>query len=652
MLKRHFYKIPHSIIALVCMVFAGCSTEQSPYLTPDVSLPAPPREAPQKHAVQRRPWDLWTPGRDLAGARIADPRIAAADQLYVEGDLAKAAAEYAALKPAGLTPAERAALAMRTAATQLSLDQPTRALSTLSGFFRAEGRSADDVEPTFALLFGYAYGRGSDLEQSLAWFSRADRTAGPGTVSVSAAQGVRYFLEGVAPERFEALDAVWGTDEFVRRLIGEERYRRANGGVVASGPRRDGLWASAAAPLEKSDPAAMPSGATTVGVLLPLSGRYTALGTSTKNGIDLALQGQSDSAMVAPVFKDTGEETTQALVAAQELFTVDRAPIVIGPLLSEQVNAVTGVVRQHAASMLSFSKRSDAELGEGVFRLGTTVESQVGSLAEAAVKKLGLKRFALIAPSDIAGQEFLNGFSQKLRELGIEPVFQTTYAKEDMNALVAIAQEVETQPIDAIFFPDSLTAASRFFSSLAPAVRERIRPLGLATWDNPGLLANSRTVLAGAVFVSLFFAESPRPAVSQFVQSYLDQYRVKPDFLAAQGFDAATLVAAAVAQQRQSGAPFAAALGSIGSYEGLTGTMTIDGNGEIRRTFTVVQLQEDKVVELLEAVTPSFVMRGDEAIDGTAAEAPLPGAAGGFRAERSVGQIGEILREVHGSTEG
>ena len=300
------------------------------------------------------------------------------------------------------------------------------------------------------------------------------------------------------------------------------------------------------------------------------------------------------------------------------LLTIDRAPVVIGPLLSEQVTAVTGVVKQYAASMVSFSKRSDAELGDGVFRLGTTVESQVGSLAEAAVKKLGLKRIAIVAPSDIAGQEYLNVFAQKLRGLGVEPAFQTTYAKEDMNALVAIAQEVEAQPIDGLFFPDSLTAASRFFSSLAPVARERIRPLGLATWDNPVQLANSRTVLAGAVFVSLFFAESVRPAVSTFMQSYHDQFRVKPDFLAAQGFDAATLVATAVAQQRLTGARFADALSSIGTYEGLTGTISVDGTGELRRTFAVVELRDDAVVELTEPITPSFVMRGNEAVDQTA----------------------------------
>jgi hypothetical protein len=142
------------------------------------------------------------------------------------------------------------------------------------------------------------------------------------------------------------------------------------------------------------------------------------------------------------------------------------------------------------------------------------------------------------------------------------------------------------------------------------------------------------------VFVSLFFTESTRPAVAQFMQSYYEQFRVKPDFLAAQGFDAATLVASAVGQQRQSGAPFAVALGSIGSYEGLTGTMTIAESGEIERTFSVVQLVDDKVVELTEPITPSFVMRGDEALDG----AGIPGMSGGNGASSGIpaGSLSEL----------
>jgi branched-chain amino acid transport system substrate-binding protein len=651
MLKRRFQSSSFFLMPFVLLSLWGCATDTSPYLAPSPPLPLPASPAPHKEMVQRRPWDLWSPGRDLVGAKILDPRIVAADRLYVDGDLAKAAAEFASIKPIGLPENERAALAMRTAATQLSLDQPTRALATLSNFFRAESRSADAVGADFAVLFGYAYGRGKDLEQSLAWFSRAERTAPAGMLSARVAQGVRYFLEGVPAEKFDTLDAVWSGDEFIRRLIGEERYRRAQGGVVASGSRNERLWVSAAPSVE---PVPLPlegQTTTTVGVLLPLTGRYTALGTSTKNGIDLALQAQPDRNLISPVFKDTGEDPTQALTVAQELFTVDRAPIVIGPLLSEQVNAVTGVVRQNSAAMVSFSKRSDVELGDGIFRLGTTVESQVSSLAEAAVRKLGLKRIAIVAPSDIAGQEYTNSFAQKLRELGVEPAYQTSYSKDDLNALVAIAQEIEVIPLDGIFLPDSLTVASRLFSSIAPAVRGRIRPLGLATWDNPGLLANSRTVLSGAVFVSLFFTASSRPAVTTFTQSYFEQYRVKPDFLAAQGFDAATLVASAVAQQRLSGAPFAVALGSIGAYEGLTGTMTIDESGEIRRSFAVVELRDDTIAELVNPVTPAFVMRGNDVVEtgnGIAA-APLATAR---EAASPADQVSGLVNQFEGTTKG
>lgn len=647
MLKQHFVKFAQSIFILAAVGGMGCSTVKSPYLSGEAGLPLPVPDAPKKQTVQRRPWEVWVPARDLNGAHIVDSRILAADRLYVDGAIANAAEQYAAIRSNGLPPNERAALALRTASTQLTLDQSTRALSTLSTFFRAEGRSADDVDSTFALLFGYAYGRSKDLEQSFAWFSRADRTGGAGGVSEAAAQGVRYFLAAVPVERFDALDQTWGNDEFVHRLIGEERYRRRSGGAVVALDRTDALWAgSALAPQPVQKPVSAGSGATTIGVLLPLSGRYNALGASAKNGIDLALQGQPDRDLLVATYKDTGEDPVQALVSTQELLTVARAPVVIGPLLSEQVSAVTGVVKQFEAAMVSFSKRSDAELGDGVFRLGTTVESQVGSLAEAAVKKLGLRRIAIVAPSDLAGQEHLNVFAQKLRALGVEPAYQTSYAKEDMNALVAIAQEVEAQSIDGIFFPDSLTAASRFFSSLAPAARQRIRPLGLAVWDNPVQLANSRTVLAGAVFVSLFFAESTRPTVSQFMQSYLAQFRTKPDFLAAQGFDAATLVATAVAQQRLTGARFADALGSIGTYEGLTGAISVDGNGELRRTFAVVELRNDALVELTEPITPSFVMRGNEAVDLVASSTPQTETGSDGKSKTRSGDVSSLLEEL------
>lgn len=598
----------------------------SPYLSGDAPLVTRETRPPARPVTPRRPWELWSSGRDLSGGPIGAPRMIEGDRLYREGNQAAALTEYLQVQPQTVSAAERAALTMRVAATQLVLDQPTRSLATLSNFFRAEGRTVEAVDAPFALVFGYAYGRSGDLEQSLAWFSRANRTAAGGVTVQGAADGVRYFLQAVPAERFETLDAMWTTDEFVGRLVAEERYRREAGGEVMGGGRKDPLWIASAPALEVPEPVVAGSRAVPVGVLLPLSGRFGNLGTSTRNGIDLAIRAQSDQELVAVLYKDTGEDPGQALAMAQELLTTDRASVVIGPLLSEHVNAVTGLVRQNAASMVSFSKRSDAPVGDGVFRLGTTVESQVSSLVEAVVGKLGLRRFAVVAPSDLAGQEYQQAFVRALRQRGLEPVFQTTYAKDDMNALVAIAQEVETQSVDGLFLPDSLTAAGRFFSSISPAARVRIRPLGPAAWDNPIELANSRTVLSGAVFVSLFFGDSSRSVVADFIRSYVDQYRVKPDFLAAQGFDAATLVAAAVAQQQATGARFADALAAVGAYEGLTGKIVVDQSGEIRREFAVVELQGEKAVELTAPATPAFVMRGDERAVIDAAGADIEGS--------------------------
>lgn len=613
MVKRRLLVCRPLALVLGVVVLAACSAERSPYLSGVARLPvAEQPRVPSEPVIQRRPWEIWSVGRDLNGARLTAPSLLAADERYAAGDPTGALNDYLRIPPSSLTMDERPALAMRIASTQLLLDQSTRALASLSGHFRAAGHTAENVDAPFALVFGYAYGRAGDLEQSLAWFSRANRNGLGGVTAVGAAQGATYFLQAVPAERFDAVAATWTSDEFVSRLIGEERYRRGSGGEIFTVTRRDPLWLAGAPPSVVGEPLTSQVETVPIGVLLPLSGRFGNLGASTRNGIDLALQGQPDKEGIAVTYKDTGEDPAQALAVAQEAITTDRASVFIGPLLSEQVNVVTGLVRQHAASMVSFSKRSDAPLGDGVFRLGTTSESQVSSLVEAAVTRLGLRRIAVVAPSDLIGQEIQGIFVQKLRDRGLEPVYQTTYAKDDMNALVAIGQEVESYAVDGLFIPDSLTAAGRLLSSIAPGARARLRPLGLASWDNAVELANSRTILDGAVFVSLFFTESGRGAVTDFIRLYTDQHRTKPDFLAAQGFDAATLVAAAVAQQRATGARFSDALTAIGSYDGLTGRMSVDPSGEIRREFAVVELRGEKTVEVTAPVTPAFVMRGDE----------------------------------------
>jgi ABC-type branched-subunit amino acid transport system substrate-binding protein len=137
----------------------------------------------------------------------------------------------------------------------------------------------------------------------------------------------------------------------------------------------------------------------------------------------------------------------------------------------------------------------------------------------------------------------------------------------------------------------------KLLSNLSPSTRKTMRPLGTALWDNSSKIANSQALFDTAIFVTPFFPQSSRPVVQQFNESYKGKFKVAPNFLAAQGFDAGTLVVAAIHKAARERKSFTDALSSLPRYEGVTGLIDMGPGGEIRRSFYVVEVSKNGFLE-------------------------------------------------------
>jgi ABC-type branched-subunit amino acid transport system substrate-binding protein len=579
------------------LLLSSCSGGASKYVNgkpprPDLSE----RTAiPSTDQGERMPWEVWALGRDLQGGPLADRILLEADELVRRGEREAALKVYRSIDQRRLTPLEREAAALRIASTQLSLDEARAALTTLSSYFRSAGKSEADVDPRFCLIFAYAYGRLLDFDQSLAWFSRTQRVAGAAGLREPAGLGIRLLLRAIESEALYTLSKNWTTDSFVYTFIGQERRRRVQPGyelLASSGP----FWVM---PGENSAGLNAPSLAerSVLGVILPLSGPFAALGKGTKQGIELAMEGRALPGVTLEVRDDAGD-SVQSVAAARELVGAGQASMVLGPLLTEPALRVSEVLRIERRPIIAFAKSGSFPPGGGVYRLGPTPESQVRSLVERTNSAYGYTRYALVFPQDAAGEEFARAFRAEIEGLGLQLVYESSYPKDDYAAMLPISKELEEKGPQAVFFPDNLKAAVRFFSYLSGGNGTKVRPLGTASWDNSAELQQSRAVLDGAIFVSPFFKRSSRPEIVQFIDSYRARYGSEPDFLAAQGFDAATLALEGVRHARENNSGLDEAFSGLGMYQGLTGGIKVREDGELVRQFSVVNFEHGAMVEL------------------------------------------------------
>jgi branched-chain amino acid transport system substrate-binding protein len=564
------------------------------------------QEQPKEQLAERMPWEMWQPFQDLRGGQLVNRSLVLGDELQERGKRQSALDAFQKATTEDLNDAEAEAAAIRIASQYLALDQSKKALSSVGAYFKKIGKDEANVDVPFGLILAYAYGRHGDTEQSLAWFSRVSvegRQGGPAVRSAST--GAAMLLRTVSQEDFDKIAVNWRADTFISEQIGKERLRRASqpeGLGDAYDPKVPFWIAFGAASLTDQGVGSanrVAAGSSTVGLIVSLSDRFGALGRDTKQGFELAVEAQNATRAqkVSVVARDVGADTAAASAAVRDLASSQGVSVIAGPLITEAAVSAAQTARELGMPIVTLSKSDSFSTGDNVFRLGATTSSQIDALVNAAFNDYGISRLAIAYPQTAAGTEFLDAFRKKLGALGLSLELEVAYTSADEMSLADVARQLEGSSAEAVLIPDSIEVSEKLLRNFSPVLRKRMRPLGTAMWDNAVKIARSQALFERAIFVAPFFSQSNRPEVQSFIESYRAKYKTTPNFLAAQGFDAGTVIVNAIAKRDSSGSSFGEAVKNMPPYSGVTGVIAARASGELERAFYVVEVLRDTFQE-------------------------------------------------------
>ena len=290
-----------------------------------------------------------------------------------------------------------------------------------------------------------------------------------------------------------------------------------------------------------------------VAVLVPLSGPDAAVGRALGNAAMLAMVDTGTRA-----FELTLIDTAKGgVVAAAAQAIGSNHGLILGPLMSDEVRAVTPLAQRARVPLIAFSNDREAA-APGAYILGFTPSQAVERVAlEAAAK--GSKRFAAIAPASPYGERSVQALATAVQQAGGALVGVETYAAPS-GARAAI-RRLGGRAYDAILIADSPQVATLG----APSLRAGARVLGTERWasGSPGTTPRLR----GA-----WYAAPTEGRWSQFVGRYKARYPGQnPPRIASLGYDA-VLLATRAARGWAPGRRFP--LGAIDDREGFAG---VDG---------------------------------------------------------------------------
>ncbi len=140
---------------------------------------------------------------------------------------------------------------------------------------------------------------------------------------------------------------------------------------------------------------ALPEGPVSVALLLPLSGPSAGLGAAMLDAAQMALfEIGAERLLLLP--RDSGGTPEGARRAAADALA-DGAALILGPLFSGSVAAVSPLAKAAGVNVVAFS--SDRRVAEpGIFIMGFLFDQQLGRVIRFAIER-GLGRFAALAPA-------------------------------------------------------------------------------------------------------------------------------------------------------------------------------------------------------------------------------------------------------------
>ena len=332
-----------------------------------------------------------------------------------------------------------------------------------------------------------------------------------------------------------------------------------------------------------------------IGHLAPLSGDYGYYGELEKEGIDLAAseinkKGGINGQKLLIAREDDQADADKSVLALSKLIFADKVQAVIGSISSDALLADTPIAEKNKVVLMSaLAGTSKITASDYTFRVYPSNTQQGEELAAAAVLA-GYKNAAIIYINNEYGLDLTKSVRGAASRSGIDISIMEGYRAETIDFKDQLARIKEKNP-EAIFL---LSYPKDMGIILKQAQEEGITAKFFApdTFSDPGIAEGARKITEGIVYIM------PEEQLSdEFLKKFKKKYGKTPTVFNALSYDALNLLARAIERGGNNGAAIKDDLLKIKDYQGATGSITFDANGNaINRPLKLKTIKEGKPV--------------------------------------------------------
>jgi branched-chain amino acid transport system substrate-binding protein len=286
-----------------------------------------------------------------------------------------------------------------------------------------------------------------------------------------------------------------------------------------------------------------------VGLMLPYTGTYAALGQMIENGFKLYVQEQGGKlgGRELQYFKvDDESEPAKATDNVNKLIKRDQVDVLVGSVHSGVALAMARAAKESNTLLIVPNAGADAITGPlcspGIVRSSFS-NWQPGYATGVIAAQRGHKRAMTITWNYAAGGETVKGFAEAFEKGGGKVLRDLTVPFPNME-FQALLTEIAAQKPDVVFAFFAGAGAVKFVKDYAAAGLNKTVPLVASGFLTDGTLEAQGDAAQG-ILTGLHYADNLNtPRNNAFRKSFALTYKANADVYAVQGYDAAQILGA------------------------------------------------------------------------------------------------------------
>jgi branched-chain amino acid transport system substrate-binding protein len=307
------------------------------------------------------------------------------------------------------------------------------------------------------------------------------------------------------------------------------------------------IAATLSAPMAMAQTAAAPK--LKVGLMLPYTGTFAALGNAIENGFRLHVAeqgGKLGGREIEFVKVDDESDPSKATDNVNKLIKRDNVDVLVGTVHSGVAMGMAKVAKDTGTLLIVPNAGADIVTGAmcapNIFRSSFSNWQPGYAMGEVVAEK-GLKKVVTITWKYAAGDESVKGFKESFEKGGGKVVKELSLPFPGVEFQALLTEIAATKP-DAVYTFFAGGGAVKFVKDYAAAGLKKTIPLYGSGFLTDGTL-EAQGADADGLMTALHYADSLNtPRDNAFRLAYAKTYKQQPDVYAVQGYDAAQMLAA------------------------------------------------------------------------------------------------------------